>query len=187
MSSIRSRLIYPFQKNNRKKILKEVSNQAHDPLPSPLAASPGRLSRFGRKAPQESATQIFRNVLRRDSESEAGPSTVIIRTALKEAFQQRSRRYLMFLSGIGVLAVFFGIVAWVQYLKVEGMKESATELFFSMKSMELGLSELENLMVNQLSPEKLEGILARREKLQAMQVQYENFLEKIGVYGSSME
>ncbi len=165
--------------------LEHVDHSILPPTP-PSPASSGRLSRFGRKKPQESATQIFRKVLRRDSESEAGPSTVIIRTALKEAFQQRSRRYLMFLSGLGVLAVFFGVLAWVQYLKVEGMKESATELFFSMKSMELGLSELENLVVNQLSPEKLQGIVARREKLQAMQMQYENFLEKIGVYSSSM-
>jgi soluble lytic murein transglycosylase-like protein len=149
-------------------------------------ASPGRLSKFVRRKPQESATQIFRKVLRQDSAGEAGPSTVIIRTALKQAFQQKSRRYLLFLGGIGVLAVFLGLVAWVQYLKVESMKETASELFFSMKTMELGLAQLENVFVDQLQPDNLKAILARRDKLKAMQVQYEKFLEEIGIYSSTM-
>jgi len=89
------------------------------------------------------------------------------------------------LSAIGLVAIFFGGVAWIQYLKVEGMKETASELFFSMKSMQLGLSQLENLVVAQLSPDKLQEILARREQLQAMEEKYEQFLEKIGVYSSS--
>jgi len=165
----------------------ENSNQSiQDSSPQP-PTPPGRLSSLvRRKKPQESATQIFRNVLRRDPASEAGPSTVIIRTALKEAFHQKSRRYLMFLGGIGVLAVFLGVVAWVQYLKVESMKKTATELFFSMKTMELGLAQLENLVVDQLQPENLKAILARRDKLKAMQVQYEKFLEEIGIYSSTM-
>ncbi|MDH5429875.1 MAG: FHA domain-containing protein [Nitrospirota bacterium] len=159
--------------------------EPQDPVTPPPASPPSRLSRFGRKTPQESATQIFRNVLRRDTDSDAGPSTLIIRTALKEAFHQRSRRYVIFLSAIGLVAIFFGGVAWIQYLKVEGMKETASELFFSMKSMQLGLSQLENLVVAQLSPDKLQEILARREQLQAMEEKYEQFLEKIGVYSSS--
>ncbi len=160
-----------------------VDSSLEDQQSSP---SPGIVSRFGRRKSQESATQIFRKVLRNEPGSEEGPSTVIIRTALKEAFQQRSRRYRIFLGGIALLALVFGVVAWMQYLKVESLKDTATELFFTMKTMELGLAELEHLVVNQLKPDKLKGIVDRREQLKAMQVQYEQFLDKIGVYSSEM-
>ena len=148
--------------------------------------TPDKSSRIARRKPQESATEIFRKVLREESGSEAGPSTGIIRIALEEAFQERSRRYRIFLGGIALLAVVFGVVAWGQYLKVESLKDTATELFFTMKTMELGLAELENLLVNQIKPDTLKSILDRRERLQSMQVQYEQFLDKIGVYSSEM-
>ncbi len=177
--------------------LKELDNQGfptpEEPL-CPSAEAEGSVPseqgvksfRFGRRTSQESATQIFRKVLRDDPAAEAGPSTVVIRAALKEAFQQRSRRYQMFVGVIGVLALFLGGVAWVQYLKVEGMKDSASDLFYSMKTMKLSLSQLESLVVDQLSPDKLQDILARREQLKTMEKKYEEFLGKLGLYSSSM-
>ena len=148
--------------------------------------TPDKSFRFARRKPQESATEIFRKVLREESGSGAGPSTGVIRIALDQAFQQRSRRYRMFLGGIALLAVVFGVVAWGQYLKVESLKGTATELFFTMKTMELGLAKLENLVVDQLKPEKVKGIEERRERLKVMQMQYEQFLDKIGIYSSEM-
>ncbi len=162
-------------------VLSGIQDSNAQPLPTPDTSS-----RFTRRKPQESATEIFRKVLREESGSEAGPSTGIIRIALDEAFQQRSRRYRMFLGGIAFLAVVFGVVAWGQYLKVESLKGTATELFFTMKTMELGLAKLENLVVDQLKPEKLKGIVERRERLKTMQMQYEKFLDKIGIYSSEM-
>ena len=164
----------------------ERAHPSEENLDSRVTPVPKKLSRFGRREPQQSETEIFRKVLRGESGSEVGPSTVIIRTALKEAFHQRSRRYRMFLGGIALLAIVFGVVAWMQYVKVESLKDTASEIFFTMKTMELGIAKLERLVVDQLNPDKMKGIVERRERLQAMQMQYAQFLDKIGVYSSEM-
>lgn len=156
---------------------------------------PSRMrSKFGRKKTQESPTQIFQQILRQhklpesdeSSSDHHGPSTVVIRDALKKAFRQKSRPYLMYLGVLGAMSILFGIIAGVQYLRVESMKETAEDIFFTMKSMELELSQLESLVVDELPPDKLQAILSRREKMKAMQVQYDRFLEKIGIYSPSM-
>ncbi len=169
-------------------LAQERVNSCVEDLHDSKNPTPVKSFRFGQRKGQESATEIFRKVLREesDSDSEAGPSTGVIRIALEEAFHQRSRRYQMWLGGVGLLALVFGVVAWMQYLKVESLKDTATELFFTMKTMELGLAELESLVVGQLQPDRLKDMVDRRERLKAMQGQYEQFLDKIGVYSSEM-
>ncbi|MCA9465900.1 MAG: FHA domain-containing protein [Nitrospira sp.] len=176
--------------------ISEVGRSTEEPPGDQQSSvSSGLRRRFARKPPPESPTQILRQVFREhlDHETEEGeeyhrgPSTVVIRDALNQAFKQKSRPYLMYLGVLGAIAILFGVVAVVQYFRLESMKDTAQEIFFSMKTMELELSQLENLVVKELPPDKLRAILARREKLQTMQVQYDQFLEKIGIYSSDMD
>ncbi|MGB0911760.1 MAG: lytic transglycosylase domain-containing protein, partial [Nitrospirales bacterium] len=73
---------------------------------------------------------------------------------------------------------------------IANLRNMASELFYSTKTMELELAQLEDMVLQELGPTQVEKILKRKKKLeearQRTAQEYEKFLEDIGVYSPNM-
>ena len=139
-------------------------------------------------SPQDpSVTQFIHRYLQPSSStSTEGDYTRVIKGAYNRVRKQHARRYLVVIGVIAGVSMLLAGVAWYQYLKVQNLKTMAAEIFYAMKAMELKQSQLEDLVLDQVPPDRLKEILNRREKIQAMQQEYDRFLEKIGIYSEDM-
>jgi membrane-bound lytic murein transglycosylase D len=55
-----------------------------------------------------------------------------------------------------------------------------------MKNMEIEVAQLEDMFINSATPDQVQTILSRRQKVDAMKEQYDEFLEELGVYNEGM-
>ena len=138
-----------------------------------------------------SLTQIISPILKRSSSGGAGQETmIIIKHAFKNLLKQQLRKYRLIVGVIAVMLVFLGGVTWYQHEKIQKMKAMASDIFYSMKTVELQLAQLEDTVLKHLPPEQMEGILQQQEDLRAVrqkdEQKYEELLEELGIYAKDM-
>ncbi|GJL49606.1 MAG: hypothetical protein NPIRA01_08330 [Nitrospirales bacterium] len=139
---------------------------------------------------QASMTQIIRSALDRRSGEGAGERTIMIKRTFDDVFKRRSRKYQMAVALGLCLSLILAGVAWYQTSKMAHLRVMASDLFYSMKTLELELANLEDMVLRELSPTQVENMLKRKKNLelarQRTAQEYEKFLEDIGIYSPTM-
>jgi len=139
---------------------------------------------------QASMTQIIRSALDRRSSEGAGERTIMIKRTFDDVFKRRSRKYQMAIALGLCLSLILAGVAWYQTSKMAHLRVMASDLFYSMKTLELELANLEDMVLRELSPTQVENMLKRKKNLelarQRTAQEYEKFLEDIGIYSPTM-
>lgn len=95
--------------------------------------------------------------------------------ALRRVIGQRRRKYVWALIGLAALGAGASWYAYIQRRNVQRQRAAAAELFYAMKGLELEVSRLA------VSVEELRSYTERRE---ALQRQYTDFVEQLGIYGA---
>jgi len=89
------------------------------------------------------------------------------------------------------LAVFLlaaaGGVIFYQKSKLQKLQETAVGIFYSMKSLELQIAQMEEVLMKKADPKQTQNILAKREQLKAMEKEYDHFVKELGVYQKASE
>jgi hypothetical protein len=117
-----------------------------------------------------------------DEHQPVGERTMIIREAFRGLQQKQRRKYGAILGVLAFLMVGIGSYALYQHHELSQRKELAQELFYAMKSLDVGISNLEKLVMesnNAEATEELRGLQTRRKDLEE---QYDRFITALEVY-----
>ncbi|MGE0642585.1 MAG: FHA domain-containing protein [Nitrospira sp.] len=128
------------------------------------------------KAP-ESVTKVVKKWLDHDTTMDVGPQTKIYREAMARITRRLWRRYSVALGIVGALLIIVGVVAWVEHKKIEDLRQTAEEMFYAMKQLELQVAQLK---------EKQE-ILAKHQAIKLLESKYDKFVDELGLYADMSE
>jgi len=96
-----------------------------------------------------------------------------------------SKRYRIYQAALGVILLFLvgaGCVVLYQTAKLNRLRSSAENIFYSTKSLELQIARLEETVVQQGGQKVVAELSAKRTKLQELNAQYGVFVNDLGVY-----
>lgn len=136
--------------------------------------------------PPESVTQVIQHYFSKDPNKEAGDQTILFQKAYHRVHKQRSRKYFVAIAIVSGLLLLVGSLAIFQQYKLDQLRETAADFFYAMKNMEIEVAQLEDMLVDGATPDQRKNFLARMQKLDAMEQQYDDFLEELGVYKEGM-
>ncbi len=123
---------------------------------------------------QPTESSILDRFLGDRAPSVMSPHTAMLRRVLRSEHRRRGKRYMIALAALALLVVIASAVVYVQRKQIQRARAAATELFYSMKSLELEVDRL------QLSTQELQSY---REQRDQMQQWYVDYLEYLGIYG----
>lgn len=138
-----------------------------------------------------SQTQIYIDrYFRNQKDGDEGDHTRMVKRAYSQVRKQQAHWYWKLIAVfIGVGIVLGGMVIY-QTFKLRQLEAQAADVFYTMKTVELELAQIEDLVLDHLSPDQVKAILSKRDTVQStlsrLGKNYENYLEDIGIYSKDM-
>ena len=120
------------------------------------------------------------------SDNEAGHRTLMVRRAFRKVDQQHKRRNRGIMFGAAaalVLSAGFGID---QYLMLQEARQLGVNIFYDMKAVQVQIARLEDAVRGSGDPARVAEFNARRAEMRAMEAQYDQVLDELGVMGSRL-
>lgn len=131
--------------------------------------------------PLPTATQILRQYLGDSNPANAGQYTLYLRNALHQAVKKKSRKFLLLLGVVSIIAATALVLVGLQQRQISKLKDLGTKLFYNMKALELQIASLD--AVPPFDNDQISADLrAMRSKYRQMQKQYDHFVNELGVY-----
>jgi pSer/pThr/pTyr-binding forkhead associated (FHA) protein len=115
-------------------------------------------------------------------ETEVGQHTRMVRDAFERLQKKRSSKYYIIIGVVVLLFIFAGAYSIYQHMKVSEQKELAEEIFYNMKSLELQLAQLQQAIGQSNDSRTLDRIKEYNTSRTNMEANYDNFVEKLGIY-----
>lgn len=134
----------------------------------------------------ESVTKLMEWMEETQDTDKGGPQTTLYQQAAQRLAKRRSRRYQVVLGIGGLLLVGTALMAWHQYDTVQRLRETAGEIFYTMKRVELQVAQLEELLEDDKRKKEMEEILAKRQEIKALESKYDKFIRKVGIFDPNM-
>ena len=134
-----------------------------------------------------SVTQIIQKYLQPSKEKgKEGEHTKRMRLAFERVKKQRSRKYQVAIAIAVLLFIGSGTIAVHQYRKIQELKGTASEIFYSMKQLELQIAQLEEMISTTANARQMEDIIAKRQQIRNLELSYDRFIDQIGIYQTGM-
>jgi len=134
----------------------------------------------------ESVTEIVDRWKRGDTVEETEEARRYRAAATRRERQQRGR-YRVAVGVVVILLVCAVGYAWYQRARVDQMTRTAGEMFYTMKQVEIQVSELEEVVAETKRKDLMERILTKRQKLRELETQYDRFLTELDIYEGMSE
>ncbi len=115
-----------------------------------------------------------------------GEHTQMVRRAFQQVQKKQTRKYRNALAALLVLVVATAAFAWYQHRRVAQQTEVAKEIFYSMKTLQVDLANLENLVQDSRNPQALQEVQKYQSRRREMEKNYDRFLSALHVYDSRM-
>ena len=128
-------------------------------------------------------TQYIKHYFSEDDQ-EIGQHTMMIRKAYQKINKKQKSRYGKIIGTIIVICIAIAIFAYVQYKQASREAELAQNIFYSMKTLELQLAELEDIAAMNKDFQTLETIKKYRAQQAELANSYNQFLDDLNVYDS---
>jgi hypothetical protein len=120
------------------------------------------------------------------ADHELGNRTLMVRAAYRQLDKQQKLRYRAIIAAVFIVLMgAIGIGAY-QHLMLQKTRELATDMFYSMKSVEVQVARIEDLVRDSDNAELIDEARARREEVNALEAQYDQFLEELEVLGPDL-
>lgn len=150
----------------------------------------GATERPGQTSPttdvEPSVTQFIDRYAARGSSEPAGTHTMMMRRAFERVRTRQAKKYWAVLAVAAVLLVGAGGVVVYQQTKLGQLRETAENLFYTMKAVELQVATVEDLLSVSGSSAQRSEIAAKRQQLKDMERDYDTFVGDLGVYGKHL-
>jgi hypothetical protein len=120
------------------------------------------------------------------AEHELGDRTLRVRAAYRHLDRKQKLRYRAIIATVFfVLIAAIGVGAY-QYLILQKTRELATDIFYNMKSVQVQVARIEDLVRDSGNEELIDEVNSRREDVKALEAQYDQFLEELEVLGPDL-
>jgi membrane-bound lytic murein transglycosylase D len=140
-----------------------------------------------------SETQIIKHYFDQNGSENIGEQTMMFRRAFERAHKKKSKKYIYGIGAVVGMALVIALVATgvIHYQKeviarqknkIESMQKTAENIFYAMKSLEVQIGQLEDIVLSKADPEQIKALLEKRKQLTNLAKQYDNFIIEIGVY-----
>jgi membrane-bound lytic murein transglycosylase D len=180
-------------------LLFEPHEQPPRLCPRPVRAevaqpAPPGLAEKARTGPEESvspsATILGRYVQHYFGKSApsapAGEHTMYVRRAFVAVQTQQKRRYAQIIAVIALLALGAGAYALYERYQLQKQRDFAEELFYSMKSLELDIANLERAVAQSGNPQAMQMVGEYSSQRREMQKNYDRYLAALHVYDRNL-
>lgn len=134
-----------------------------------------------------SETQIIRHYLDKSCAEEAGEQTMMFRRAFERVQKKKSRKYLVVIGIALFLLVAAGSIIIYQKNKLLKLRTTAESIFYTMKSLELQIAKLEEIVLLSANADQIAELRAKRKKFKEMEKEYDNFVKELGIYNKLPE
>jgi membrane-bound lytic murein transglycosylase D len=127
-------------------------------------------------------TQIIQHYFDKSSSEKPGEETMMFQRAFQRAHKKKSRKYLVIIVSAVVLLASAGGVIHYQRNKLHTLRRTAEDIFYSMKSLQLQIAQLEDIVMLQADPDQVNTLSAKQQQLSQMEKQYDTFVKELGIY-----
>jgi len=138
-----------------------------------------------------SQTQIYIDrYFRNQKDGDEGDHTRMVKRAYSQVRKQQAHWYWKVIGVFIGVGIVLGGVAIYQTFKLRQLEAQAADVFYTMKTVELQLAQVEDLVLDHLSPDQVQAILSKRDAVEStlsrLEQNYEKYLEDIGIYSKDM-
>lgn len=139
---------------------------------------------------QGGETMVARYVQRYFSKGSAhetvGQHTMFLRKAFQQVQTKEKRKYGWIIGGLLVLILGVGAVAFYQQRQIARQRATAQELFYSMKSLDVDIANVERIVAESKTRAGAAEIKKLRTRRRDMENNYDQFLATLHVYNRKM-
>ncbi|MFQ5822962.1 MAG: FHA domain-containing protein [bacterium] len=132
------------------------------------------------------STQILQHYFSKSATRSVGQYTLNLRNALNQAVKKRSKKFLLLLLVVSIIASGALTIVWLQHKRLAELEPLGSEIFYSMKALELQIAGLIETLSNSPNQEIAQKIKAMQLKYQQMQKEYDRFVQELGVYDETV-
>ena len=144
----------------------------------------------GRRQPRPGETMIARYVERYFSKPTAnetvGQHTMFLRKAFQQVQTKEKRKYGWIIGGLLALTLVVGALALYQQRQIARQRATAQDLFYSMKSLDVDIANVERIVAESKSQAGAAEIKKLRTRRRDMENNYDQFLATLHVYSPKM-
>jgi len=115
-----------------------------------------------------------------------GQHTMYVRQAFAHVQTKQKRKYGKIIAALGLLVMAAGAYAIYEHNQIRRQRATAAELFYTMKSLDLDVANLERVVADSHSQAGAEEIRQYRDRRDEMEKNYDRFLSTLHVYNPKM-
>jgi membrane-bound lytic murein transglycosylase D len=127
-------------------------------------------------------TQIIRHYFDKKPSENVGEQTMMFRRAFQRVQKKKSRRYQAVIAMVMLLLLVAAGVIIYQTQKLNRLRATAQNIFYTTKSLELQIAKLEQIVLLNADPNQVAELKSKRQKLSDMEKEYDNFVKELGIY-----
>jgi hypothetical protein len=106
----------------------------------------------------------------------------MFRRAFDRAHKKRSRKYLVAVAVTLCLLLASGGIIIYQKKKISKLRKTAVDIFYAKKSIELQISQLEEIVLSSADPALIRDLVEKRKMLGQMDMDYDKFVKDLDIY-----
>ena len=153
---------------------KRPEPQRPAPVETPAADKPGEKTMIA---------QIVNRYFAEPKKDEAvGERTMYVRQAFKQVQKKQKAKYGKIMAALGVCILGLAGFALYQHQQIKKQKDMAKDIFYSMKSVDVEIANLEKLLLSSPSKAGAQEVQSFQSKRKAMEKSYDKFLASLHVY-----
>ena len=116
----------------------------------------------------------------------AGEHTMYVRRAFAAVQKKQKRNYALIITVVLLLAMGAGVYASYEYRQLQRQRAVAENLFYTMKSLDLDIANLEKAVAISGSPQQVQMVEQDSRRRREMQRAYDQYLATLHVYDRKM-
>ena len=120
------------------------------------------------------------------ADHELGHRTLRVRAAYRRLDKQQKRRYRAIISTVIVVLIATIGIGTYQQLMLQKTRQLATDIFYSMKAVEVQMARIEDLVRNSDNVDLIDEAKSRREEVKVLEANYDQFLAELDVLGPDL-
>jgi membrane-bound lytic murein transglycosylase D len=162
-----------------------VSFTARKPPPPPQA-----LTATTRPVEPGSQTAVVAHYVERflakDKGQPVGEHTMLVHKAIAQVQKRQASRYRFVIAGVVAVAGIFAAYAFYLHLESEKQRAAAQDLFYTMKTMDVNIANVERLVGESNNETAKAEALRYQEQRKALQENYEKYLVALKLYNQNL-
>jgi len=127
-------------------------------------------------------SQIIDHYFGKKTDDPVGEQTMMFRRAFERVHKKNAVKYQLVLGLVMLLLIVATAAVIFQSDRLNKMRASASNIFYAMKSVELQIAKMEEVVLLKADPAQVAELKAKRDKLKDMEKEYDNFVKDLGTY-----